>query len=142
MKFNWGTAVILLYLSFVTGMGYLVYRSLNEKVDLVIHNYYEQDKLFPDKYREQQNAFNLEEPVKITPGHPVIIQFFSARPEKGTVQLYRPDDSSQDTTLNITTDEQGIMQIESISLKRGLWKVIVRWESEGMKFYTEDKIFI
>lgn len=142
MKFNWGTAITLLYLSFVMGMGYLVYRSLNEKVDLVINNYYENDKLFPEKYEQQQNAVNLKEQVKITSGNPLTIQFFSAMPEKGTLKFYRPDDASLDKSMDISVNENGMMHIETASLKHGLWKVILQWESEGKKFYTEDRIFI
>lgn len=142
MKFNWGTAITLLYLSFVTGMGYLVYRSLNEKVDLVIDNYYEHDKLFTEKYEQQQNAVNLKEQVKITSGNPVTIQFYSAIPDQGTIQFYRPDDSSLDKIIDLSVNENGIMKIETSSLKHGLWKVILQWESEGKKYYTEDRIFI
>lgn len=142
MKLNWGTYAALMYLSFVAGMGYLIHRSLNEKVDLVISNYYEHDKLFPEKFEQQQNALMLKEQVKILAGNPIIIKFYSSVPEKGIVQLYRPDDASQDKSLEIKTDEMGVMQIESASLKPGLWKVIVQWESGGKKFYTEDRIFI
>ncbi|MBL7928813.1 MAG: FixH family protein [Bacteroidia bacterium] len=142
MKLNWGTYAALMYLAFVAGMGYLVYRSTQEKIDLVITNYYEHDKLFPEKYEQQQNAIHLKEQVKITSGNPVTIQFYSAFPEKGTVQLYRPDNSFLDKTIDLTVDEKGAMHIESSSLKHGLWKVILQWESEGKKYYTEDRIFI
>lgn len=142
MKLNWGTYAALMYLSFVAGIGYLIHRSLNEKVDLVISNYYEHDKLFSEKFEQQQNALMLKEQVKILAGNPIIIKFYSSVPEKGIVQLYRPDDASQDKSLEIKTDDKGVMQIESASLKPGLWKVIVQWESGGKKFYTEDRIFI
>lgn len=142
MKLNWGAAVTLLYLSFITGMGYLVYRSLNEKVDLVISNYYEHDKLFPEKFEQQQNALNLKDQIKITSGNPVTIQFFSSFPENGTVTFYRPDNSLLDRTIDLSVDVNGIMHIESASMKHGLWKVILQWESDGKKYYTEEKIFI
>ncbi len=142
MKLNWGTYAALMYIAFVAGMGYLVYRSTQEKIDLVITNYYEHDKLFSEKYEQQLNAVNLKEQVKITSGNPITIQFYSAFPEKGTLQFYRPDDSSLDKTIDLAVDENGIMQVGTSTLKHGLWKVILQWESEGKKYYTEDRIFI
>jgi nitrogen fixation protein FixH len=142
MKIHWGAAAALLYLSFVAGMGYLVYRSMQEKVELVISNYYEHDKLFPEKFEQQLNALNLSEQVKVIPGNPVTIRFYSARPDKGTVKFYRPADSSLDKTLNLSADRNGIMLINTSDFKPGLWKVILQWKSGDKEFYTEERIFL
>ena len=53
-QWNWGKGIVLVYACFVVGMLYLVFQSKQQKIDLVVDDYYQQEL----KFQQQIDASN------------------------------------------------------------------------------------
>lgn len=144
---NWGYKIFFLYMSFVALIMTLVVKSMNQKVDLVSSDYYEQELNYQTKLDAWNNSNGL--PVSVSTsqtGSEVVFKFsekFFEEKYSGKIFIYRPSDSSLDLVLPIVVNEAGEQVISKEKFKKGMYKLQIEWADElGRKFYTEQMINI
>src|SRR6187455_91675 len=65
MKLSWGYKVTFVYIAFVAGMGFLVFKASSQKFDLVTKDYYEQELKYQQIIDQSANTSKLSAPVTI-----------------------------------------------------------------------------
>jgi hypothetical protein len=144
---NWGLRIILLYTAFVGGMLFLVYKCTQQSVDLVSTDYYAQELKFQDKIDRLNNSEQLDVKLAVvySPEHSNIQIVFpeSSTPNNttGEIVLFRPDNSKLDFKIPIDITE-GVQNIPTDKLSKGLWRVKSSWSTNDTPYYQEEKIII
>jgi len=142
---SWGKKITVLYLSFVALIVTLVVLCFGQKVELETKDYYAQEIKFQDKIDAISNEKNLASTITHQlQGTQIILNADSSLVSKdfeGTINFYRPSDSSKDMNLKMNfTNNQQI--INTSTLIHGVYKMQLSWLSNGTKYFKEDVIFI
>ncbi len=142
---SWGKKITVLYLAFVALIVTLVVLCFGQKVELETKDYYAQEIKFQDKIDAISNEKNLATTITHQlQGTQIILNADSSLLSKGlegTINFYRPSDSSKDMNLKmIFTNNQQI--INTSTLIHGVYKMQLSWLSNGTKYFKEDVIFI
>lgn len=144
---NWGLRIILLYTAFVGGMLFLVYKCTQQSVDLVSTDYYAQELKFQDKIDRLNNSEKLDVKLAVvySSEHSIIQIIFpessSSKNTTGEIVLFRPDNSKLDFKIPIDITD-GIQNISTEKLTKGLWRVKSSWSTNDTPYYQEEKIII
>jgi hypothetical protein len=141
---NWGFKITLLYVGFVAMILTLVFKASGEKVDLVAKDYYAQELKHQGKMDASSRALPFKDEIKVNVDHSFLtIQLpTSAQPEKGTVGIYRPSDSTQDKTFDLGLDANGSQSMSTEGWQMGYYKINISWVSKGQEYLFEDTFFI
>jgi nitrogen fixation protein FixH len=144
MKIGWGHKILFVYLGFVAGMLFLVYKANREKFDLVTPDYYEAELKFQNVIEDKQRVFELSAPPKITHSvNMVNIQLpgeFLNKEVKGDFYLYRPSDASKDLRKTFTA-VKAFIEIPLDKSLSGAYELKLSWQAGGKTFYNEQRIF-
>ncbi|HET6990325.1 MAG TPA: FixH family protein [Bacteroidia bacterium] len=143
---NWGLRLVILYVAFMALILVLVFKSMNEKVDLVTENYYQEELKFQNRIdRQNQSAALNEQPLVHVTAENVEIKFpgsLSKEKISGTVKFYRPSDASKDFTTPLQVDSSGTQIVPSGKFEKGIYQVQFTWETQGKNFYNEVPLYI
>lgn len=140
---NWGWKIVVVYALFVIMTLAMVFYFMRQKVDLVAEDYYKQEIEYQGQIDKITNARLLKEPVGfqyLIDDRSIQLTFPKTHIEhgiKGQVQLYRPSDANEDKKIIIKPGEDGVQTIAIGSLKKGLWRVKISWNSAGKEYYDE-----
>jgi len=144
MKISWGHKILFVYLAFVVGILFLVFKASQEKFDLVTPNYYDAELKFQNVIDEKQRTYQLSAPPKISHSvNSVSIQLpeeFLNKEVKGQLYLYRPSDATQDIKTEFATNKS-FAQIALNKNLSGAYEVKLSWQADGKTFYNEQRIF-
>ena len=142
---NWGYKILIVYLAFVAGIVVLVFKSSNEKIDLVTPDYYAKELKHQDKIDAIKRTNALSSKVKFeVVNNTLIITLpteFKEKELNGEVLLYRPSDKSKDIKKNFSTSNS----TTTIALPSGIngaYELQVNWNSAGREYYFEKKLFL
>lgn len=143
---SWGFRIVILYLSFVALIVTLVVLCYGQKVELVSKDYYKQELQYQDKIDAINNANALSHSIDHSLNGNVVT--LNINPEfdqagfKGTVNFFRPSDSSKDFSVDLKFDANGQQTIDGSKFEKGLYKMQLSWESSGKKYFKEQVITI
>lgn len=144
MKISWGHKILFVYLGFVAGILFLVFKASQEKFDLVTPDYYEAELKFQNVIDDKQRVTELSAPPKITHSvNTVRIQLpaeFLNKELKGELYLYRPSDASKDVKKSFTSNK-GFVEIPLEKDLSGAYELKLSWQADGKTFYNEQRIF-
>ncbi|MBK7964196.1 MAG: FixH family protein [Bacteroidetes bacterium] len=144
---NWGLRIILLYTAFVGGMLFLVYKCTQQEVDLVSVDYYAQELKFQEKIDRMNNSEQHEAKLAFvyTPEQSNIQITFpensTPKNTKGEIVLFRPDNSKLDLKVPVDISE-GVQNISTENLTKGLWRLQSTWSTDNTPYYQEERIII
>jgi hypothetical protein len=148
MKANFGHGIFVFIVLFMVGILILVYKSSQNRVDLVSATYYEQELKYSEQMKKETNSIQLENHLKIgydKQQHLITVNYPSSSDFKslnGTISFYKPDNALLDFSKTISTDAQLMQTIHTIGMAHGYWSVKVNWTSGSTPYYSEQKIFI
>lgn len=143
LKFNWGYGIMGLYILFALAILFLVYKCTQHPVDLVSADYYDKEIKFQQQYDKEQNAAALSVPLQLNvnaENKTVELNFPTVTNSsvlKGSIYFMRPDNSSDDKTIPLSTNETLQQLIDYSTWKKGLYRVEVNW-NDGMKDYYKQ----
>lgn len=144
MKINWGYKILILYSVFVLGIMLLVFKSTQQKFDLVQKDYYAEELKFQNVINATANAKNLGgELVTIRKGCRLLITLpkgFQTTSVKGIAHLYYAADENRDISKNFETIN-GTFDIELLTIMSGSYTLKLNVEMKGEPYYYEQKIF-
>lgn len=142
---NWGKKILLVYVTFVLGILFMVYKSSSQKADLVTTDYYAKELKYQDKIDEMGRVSSLSAPVVFeVKDNELIIQFpkdFAGRQLTGEAVLYCPSDENKDLKKDFSVMDQPL-KIELPSTNKGLHELHLSWKQGNVTYYFEKKIFI
>lgn len=144
-KFSWGTGIVIAIIIFVVVVLAQTIYLMNQKVDLVEEDYYKKGIEYQKDIDVQKKSRELSEPIRFDfNGQYLIIDFPKELTEEklsGEILLYRPSDSGLDIKLPVSTDS--LSQIIPVSnLKKGFWRVKLKWQYDGQDYYDETSFRI
>jgi len=142
---NWGYKICIVYVVFVAGITFMVFKSSDQKMDLVTTNYYEKELKYQDKIDETGRVSALSANLKYEIQKDQIIVYFpkdfSGKNLTGKIELYCPSDEDKDLSQDFSVkDSAAILKITKIN--KGQNELHISWQADGLKYYTEIKIFI
>ena len=142
---NWGYKILTVYLIFVAGILFLVFKSSNENQDLVTTDYYEQELKYQQRIEETQRANNLSAEVKYgINDHELTIIFPAEMKDKklnAHVLLYCTADESKDIEKQLATENAELKLVLPAATK-GLHELKINWTANDTTYYYQHKLII
>lgn len=142
---NWGAKIVLVYIVFIAGILFMVFKSSTQKTDLVTTDYYVKELKYQDKIDEMNRVQALSAPVELAiQNNEVIIQFpkdFSGKHLTGEAVLYCPSDENKDIKNTFSLQDEPL-KIIIPAKNKGLHELHLSWKDGTVTYYFEKKIFI
>ncbi|XOD68781.1 MAG: FixH family protein [Flavobacteriales bacterium AspAUS03] len=145
IKFHWGIGIVVLALfSYMSFIIYIAFIRPNMASELVSDRYYEEEIKYQETIDEKKNSAVLTERVKVLiVSNGIRIRFpapFNAQNTVGEWFLLRPSNKHWDIRQQLTLDTQGEQLISAKDLKKGAYKLTLRWRSNRKKYLTEQTL--
>lgn len=122
--------------------------AMRQRVDLVGKDYYEQEIRFQQQIdrvartkpmrAEVHASYDVAQQailVTLPAGH-------TRQALTGSIQLYRPSDSSLDRKVLLAVDAGGTQKLDASTLLAGLWKIKVSWSFSGQEYFFDQPIVV
>jgi hypothetical protein len=143
---GWGTKIAILYGGFVLLIVFMVIMSVNQKVDLVSENYYDQEVAYQGRINEMNNANTLSEKVTtafINNGIEITFpEEMKGKIVTGNVLFFRPSDKTKDFTLPVKLDDNAAQFVAGSNLQKGMYKLQIDWKADNKNYYSEQVVVI
>lgn len=140
MKINWGTAIVIAFMAFISFIMYFVISMSTDKNfdhDLVVEDYYQQELKFQDDINKVENAKNLSKNISFKKTDNGILLSFpkdlNINDIKGKVFLYRPSNKQLDFEMPISLSNHNLL-IPDNSLLDGRWNIKIDWSHKADEF--------
>jgi len=143
---NWGNKILITFLVFGSGMGFLVYKAVSTNYELVEKDYYKNELHYQQVIDATNRVNELKSPVKINQtADGILLQL----PEEmknntitGKVWFYCEYDKNKDKKieLNVNANAEQIFTPETVS--KGTYMVKISWDKEGQQYYSENKLTV
>lgn len=139
---NWGTKLVLgmaTFMVFIMALGILMVTG--KKDELVDNDYYEKGINYNREYqlKEQMNHDHAKPVVLVN--QQMILLTFSVK-AKGTARLMRTADKKLDQAVPFESNVNQQVIIPAASLRKGSWRLIIDWKSNGKSYLYEQEITI
>jgi hypothetical protein len=142
---NWGTKIFIVYVVFVLGIVFMVFKSSMQKTDLVTTDYYTKELKYQDKIDEMNRVAALSAPVKYAvKDNELIIEFpkdFNGKKITGEAVLYCPSDENKDIRQQFSLQDE-ILKMKIPPARDALYQLQLSWQDGGVTYYFEKKIII
>ncbi len=146
MKINWGTAIVIAFVAFISFILFFVVRmSMDDSAnhDLVTEEYYRAELGYQKEIDAETNARNWSGKVKIKKiPEGLLIEF----PEgidneniEGNVSLYRPSNKHLDFDLPLSLSNSHLL-IPDKRLLDGRWDIKIFWERQGKEYLYKESL--
>lgn len=146
MKINWGTAIVLAFIAFISFILFFVIRmSMDDRAnhDLVTEEYYKAELGYQNEIDAENNAaYNSAQLKTEKTSEGLLIQFpenLNFKNIKGTVSLYRPSNKHLDFDFDINLLNSHLL-IPQKRLLEGRWNIKVLWKYKGEDYLHKQKI--
>lgn len=144
MKLSWGYKIAFVYIIFVAGIGFLVFKASSQKFDLVTKDYYEQELKYQQVIDQSANTAKLSTSLIVEQSASELsISFPAEMSNKEKIidfYLYYPADAKRDFRKSINISENEFTQPLPEAMK-GKYELKLSWEVDGVKYYFEKKLF-
>lgn len=143
---NWGKKILIVYVVFIAGILYMVFKSSSQKSDLVTADYYAKELRYQEKIDEMNRVVALGAPVEyVIKDRILYIRFpgdFAGKKLVGEAVLYCPSDENKDFKKDFSLKDE-TLQLDIPATGNGLYELQLSWKDEaGLTYYFEKKIFI
>ena len=143
MKFNWGTGIVITLAIFVSGMGFMAYKAMQQDFDLVTEDYYHQEIHFQETLNHKQNAANLNGTCTLTRTPTGLLLTLPADLENrektltGIMYCEMVAANDFDISLNGTANS---LEIDGKKLTVGTWIAKITVVADGVSYYFDPDI--
>ena len=147
MRFNWGTGITLVYITFALGTLSMVGLAVSRPAELVSEDYYGQSLTYDRRLAAVERADALGRALAVDVDAQaralvVHVPADAADEARGRVTFYRPSMVTADRTVALVLDQAGEARLPIGDLAAGVWHVRLDWESRGRSFYREQRIVL
>ena len=142
---NWGNRLLLVFGLFALFIGFMVYKCINTKFDLVSKDYYKDELRYQDKIDGKNNAAAIST-LTIDQKSDAVTVVFPAEQKgmkaDGEIYFYCPTSENRDKHYPLSIDADGKQSINVKELGKGRFKIKITWTVSTKKFYYEKDIKI
>lgn len=146
MKISWGTGIVIAFGLFMSFILFFVFRVQSDSKydnELVVEDYYKQERVLESRLEKEQNAALLEHKIQILNTAETIKIVFPEGfdPEKisGKVSLYRPSAQKLDFEIPISLSSPYLL-IPKSGLAGGRWDILVDWQYQGKNYLSKEML--
>ncbi len=142
---NWGNKLVVVFVVFALFMGYMVYRALNTKYNLVSKDYYKEELRYQERIDRVKNAIALGDVTIGQDATTIQIQLPKAHKGyavKGEVFFYCITDATKDFKLPLQVDASAIQVVMKKQLQKAAYQVKLNWQVGKFAFYNEQKLIV
>lgn len=146
MKVNWGTAIVLAFIGFISFILFFVIRMSTDyraNHDLVTEDYYRAELDFQQEIDDQNNATKNSVNLTIMQSAAGLLVQFPTGLEyariNGTLSLYRPSNKNLDFTIDLKLSNNQIL-IPDERLLDGRWDLTVSWDYNDESYLFKEKL--
>ena len=146
MKINWGTAIVIAFVCFISFIMYFVITmSTNTKYehDLVVEDYYGQELQFQTEIDNLKHSKTLKTDITWKKTNDGIVITFPEDKDinlvKGKVFLYRPSNKQFDFEIPISLSNHNLL-IPDKRLLDGRWNIKVDWKYKTNSYLYKTEI--
>ncbi len=142
---NWGYKIILVYVVFISGILFMVYKSSSQKTDLVTTDYYAKELQYQQKIDAMKNVTLLSDTVITEVSNQqlriVFPQDFSGEKITGNAVLYCPSDENKDVSHSFSLkDEPLLLPLHAVNKIK--YELQVSWQAKGKDYYFQKALLI
>lgn len=134
--------IIGVFVLFITFILQFVFRSMQNDVQLVSKNYYQQEIEYQTHIDKVERSTSIQENSTIIINNEQLI--VNIAPEitqaKGIIHIYNGSDATLDIEIPFEFNKNSSLIFPTKNLQQGVWTIKVDFESEGKNFYIEEKI--
>lgn len=143
---NWGRSIVLAFVLFATLIVTMVSISMQHDVNLVAHNYYEEELAYQDQIDRIQNFETLrDKPTIEKSGNLIVLSFPSELAnhiETGEIHFFRPSDHRVDRKIEVKLDSDFRQLISVSAFSKGLWRAKLSWTAGNKEYFSEKRIVL
>ena len=145
-KANWGTGILFSYVLF---MGITILTTvyfMNQDVNLVTDDYYQQEIKYQDQIDKIERTNSLpEKPVIDFDGKGINLAFPNSLLNEnvtGKIHFYRPSNPALDFEIPLSLNNDGSQFISTTQLASGFWRLKLNWTINGNEYYNKKEVII
>ncbi|MDN3203152.1 FixH family protein [Algoriphagus sediminis] len=140
---NWGHGIVLAIVGFVAIIMTMVVISVRMTgIELVTDDYYAQEIDYQNQIDRETFANQLDRQVIEFDGQSKTLLFDLPKGTEANLELFRPSDETLDQQIDFQVETDTRTSVSVAELKRGYWRVQLRWQENGVELYEEKKISI
>lgn len=146
MKVNWGTAIVLAFIGFISFILFFVIRMSTDyraNHDLVTEDYYRAELGFQQEIDDQNNANKNSVNLTIIQSAAGLMVKFPTDLEytkiNGILSFYRPSNKNLDFAIDLKLSSNQIL-IPDERLLDGRWDITVAWDYGDESYLFKEKI--
>ncbi len=147
MKINWGTAIVLVFIGFISFIMFFVIKMNTDKKyehDLVTKEYYKKELAYQREIDAEKNARALNNDIDIQKTVQGLLITFPREIEYdkiiGAISLYRPSNKGLDFVIPIVLKSHTLV-IPKDRMIEGRWNITIDWRHEETP-YLFKKSFV
>jgi len=144
MKINWGTAIVLVFIGFISFILFFVVKMNTDKKfehDLVTEDYYKQELAFQQEINAEKNGNELKNNITVIKTVKGLLVVFPKDKDfteiSGSISLYRPSNKKLDFQIPITLQNSEIL-VPKNQLIEGRWNISVNWQYETTSYLFKE----
>lgn len=143
---NWGNKLLCTFLVFGAGIGFLVYRSVNTRFELVEKDYYKSELRYQQVIDGTNRANQLSRPVMLAQTEQgITLQLppeMKNRKLTGDVWFYCAYDEKKDKKFVLEPGPDGVQVFAPASLQPGDYTVKISWVDAGANYFSENRLTV
>ena len=146
MKINWGTGIVLAFISFIAFIMYFVIQmNADARADheLVTKDYYKKELAYQNEIDSQKSAYDSGAVLttkKVKGGLEIIFpKNYDYNQITGNVSLYRPSNKQLDFDLPISLSNTHLL-VPDNRLLDGRWDITINWNYKGKTYLHKEKL--
>ena len=146
MKINWGTAIVLAFVAFISFILFFVIRmNMDNRAnhDLVTEDYYKAELEYQKEIDAEKNAIENSLQIAIKPSpEGLLLEFpeeLNHKIIRGTISLYRPSDKHLDFDLPISQSDAHLL-IPDERLLDGRWDIKIAWKYQNEDYLQKESL--
>lgn len=146
IKFNWGTGIFVFIILFLLANAFVIYKSFQQKYDLVDKEYYPQGLEYQKQIDRFANANAFSSDIQIVPsGSDLLITYPTELKNKkinGKVIFFRPSDEEADFSDSIRFDTSMVQRISADKMLKGKYIAKFFWVMDEKEYAYESTVRI
>lgn len=142
---NWGYRILTIYILFIAGILFLVFKASSQNQDLVATDYYEQELKYQERIDENARANALSSTIDVKVCEQALLIKFPAELKgvevNANILLYCSADKKKDWERAVTTTSAAI-SLPLGSSRQGVYEAKITWTANNIRYYSQQKLII